>query len=130
MIAIDAKTGKEVWKTQAADPKQGYAMTHAPLVVKDKVIAGVAGGEYGIRGFIAAFDVNTGKEVWRFYTVPGPGEPGNETWSGDSWKHGGRRSGSPAPTIRKPTSRSGAPAMPVRTGTATRGWATTSTALR
>jgi alcohol dehydrogenase (cytochrome c) len=89
VIAINAKTGKEIWKTQAADPKQRYSMTHAPLVVKDKVIAGVAGGEFGIRGFIAAWDVNTGKEVWRFYTVPGPGEPGNETWSGDSWKHGG-----------------------------------------
>jgi len=63
-------------------------MTHAPLAIKDKVIAGVAGGEYGIRGFVAAFDANTGKEVWRFYTIPGPGEPGNETWSGDSWKHG------------------------------------------
>ena len=64
-------------------------MTHAPIVVKDKVIAGVAGGEFGIRGFLAALDVNTGKEVWRFYTIPGPGEPGHETWSGDSWMHGG-----------------------------------------
>jgi alcohol dehydrogenase (cytochrome c) len=89
MIAIDAKTGKELWNTPAADPKQGYAFTHAPLVVKDKVIAGTAGGEYGVRGFIAAWDVNTGKEVWRFNTVPEPGEPGNETWSGDSWMHGG-----------------------------------------
>ncbi len=88
VIAIDSKTGKEVWRTQAADPKQGYAMTHAPLAIKDKVIAGVAGGEYGIRGFVAAFDATTGKEVWRFNTIPGPGEPGNETWSGDSWKHG------------------------------------------
>jgi len=89
MIAIDAKTGKEIWNTEAADPKQGYAFTHAPLVVKDKVIAGTAGGEYGVRGFIAAWDVNSGKEVWRFNTVPGPGEPGHETWSGDSWMHGG-----------------------------------------
>jgi alcohol dehydrogenase (cytochrome c) len=89
MIAINAKTGKEVWKAQAADPKEKYSMTVAPIVVKDKVISGVAGGEYGIRGFVAAWDINTGKEVWRFYTVPGPGEPGNETWSGDSWKHGG-----------------------------------------
>jgi alcohol dehydrogenase (cytochrome c) len=89
MIAIDARTGRQIWKTQAADPKEAYAFTHAPLVVKDKVIAGTAGGEFGVRGFIAAFDVNTGLEVWRFHTVPGPGEPGNETWSGDSWKTGG-----------------------------------------
>jgi alcohol dehydrogenase (cytochrome c) len=89
VIALNAKTGQEIWKTQAADPKQRYSMTHAPLVIKDKVIAGVAGGEFGIRGFIAAWDVNTGKEVWRFYTIPGPGEPGHETWSGDSWMHGG-----------------------------------------
>jgi len=88
LIALDAKTGKELWKTRAADPQQRYSMTHAPIVVKDKVIAGVAGGEFGIRGFIAAWDVNTGQEVWRFYTVPGPGEPGHETWSGDSWMHG------------------------------------------
>ena len=58
----------------------------APLVVKDKVIVGPAGGEYGIRGFIAAFDAKTGKEVWRFNTIPGPGEAGHETWAGDSWK--------------------------------------------
>src|SRR4029077_1193428 len=90
MIAIDAKTGRELWKSEpAADPKQGYAFTHAPLVVKDKVIAGTAGGEFGVRGFIAAWDVKTGKEVWRFNTVPGPGEAGHETWSGDSWQHGG-----------------------------------------
>jgi len=89
IIAIDARTGKELWNTLAADPKQGYAFTHAPIVIKDKVIAGTAGGEFGVRGFIAAWDINTGKEVWRFYTVPGPGEPNHETWSGDSWLHGG-----------------------------------------
>jgi len=95
MIAISAKTGKEIWKTQVADFTQQYSMTAAPLVVKDKVITGVAGGEHGIRGFIAAYDVNTGKEVWRFNTVPGPGEPGYETWLGpdgkpnDSYLHGG-----------------------------------------
>ena len=90
IIAIDARTGKERWKTPpAGDPKQGYAFTHAPLIVKDKIIAGTAGGEFGVRGFIAAWDLNTGKEVWRFHTVPGPGEPGNETWSGDSWRNGG-----------------------------------------
>jgi alcohol dehydrogenase (cytochrome c) len=90
MIAIDARTGKELWKTEpAGDPKQGYAFTHAPLVVKDKVIAGTAGGEFGVRGFIAAWDVKTGKEVWRFNTVPGPGERGHDTWSGNSWMNGG-----------------------------------------
>ncbi len=95
MIALDAKTGKEIWNTQIADYKQQYAMTVAPIVVKDKVIAGVAGGEHGVRGFLAAYDVNTGKEVWRFNTVPGPGEAGYETWldkdgkPSDSYLHGG-----------------------------------------
>jgi alcohol dehydrogenase (cytochrome c) len=90
IIAIDAQTGDEVWKTEpAGDPALGYAFTHAPLVVKDKVIAGTAGGEFGVRGWIAAWDVNTGEEVWRFYTVPSPDEPGGDTWSGDSWMHGG-----------------------------------------
>jgi alcohol dehydrogenase (cytochrome c) len=89
LIALDAKNGHPLWNTTVADPKAGYAMTLAPLVVKDKVIIGVAGGEYGIRGFIAAYDAKTGKEAWKFYTIPGPGEPGHESWSGDSWKHGG-----------------------------------------
>lgn len=89
IIAINAKTGKELWNTEVADFKQGYSITHAPLVVKDKVIVGIAGGELGVRGFIAAYDVNTGKQVWKFNTVPGPGEKGYETWSGDSYLHGG-----------------------------------------
>jgi alcohol dehydrogenase (cytochrome c) len=89
LVAVDARDGKPLWRTAVAEPTDGYAMTMAPLVVKDKVIVGVAGGEYGIRGFIAAFDAVTGKEVWRFYTIPGPGEPGHETWSGDDWKTGG-----------------------------------------
>ena len=89
MIALDAKTGRELWKTVAGDPKKGESFTVAPLVVKDKVIAGTAGGEFGVRGWIAAWDVTTGKEVWRFNTVPGPGEPGNETWAGTSWQTGG-----------------------------------------
>ena len=89
MIAIDAKTGRELWKTVAGDPKLGQSFTTAPIVVKDKVIAGTAGGEFGVRGWLAAWDVATGKEVWRFNTVPGPGEPGSETWSGESWKTGG-----------------------------------------
>jgi len=89
LIAINAKTGKELWQTVVGDYKQAYSITHAPLVIKDKVIVGVAGGEYGIRGFIAAYDANSGKEVWRFNTVPGPGEKGYETWSGNSYLHGG-----------------------------------------
>ena len=89
LIALNAKTGKPLWNVEVGDPASGYAVTHAPLVIKDKVIVGVAGGEYGIRGYIAAFNVKTGAEVWRFYTIPGKGEPGNDTWAGDSWQHGG-----------------------------------------
>ena len=88
LVALDAKSGKLLWNTEVAVAKEGYAITHAPLVVKDKVIIGTAGGEYGIRGFVAAYDAKTGKEVWRFHNVPEPGEPGNESWSGDSWMHG------------------------------------------
>jgi alcohol dehydrogenase (cytochrome c) len=89
VIAVDAKTGRPIWNRQIADPAAGYALTHAPLVVKDKIILGVAGGEYGVRGFIAAYDAKTGGEVWRFNTIPGPGEPGHESWKNDAWKTGG-----------------------------------------
>ena len=89
LIAIDAKNGHPLWDTTVAKAADGYVLTHAPLVVKDKVIVGTAGGDRGVRGLIAAFDAKTGKEAWRFYTIPGPGEPGHETWSGDSWKKGG-----------------------------------------
>jgi alcohol dehydrogenase (cytochrome c) len=94
LLAIDANTGKLAWSTTVADasscPGQPcYVITHAPLVVKNKVIVGVGGGEGPIRGFIAAFDSKTGTEVWKFHTIPAAGEPGAETWSGDSWKTGG-----------------------------------------
>jgi len=89
LLALDIKTGAVVWDATLEDYRRGYASTIAPLVVKDKVIVGVAGGEYGIRGFIDAYDAQTGKRAWRFYTIPGPGEPGNETWAGDSWERGG-----------------------------------------
>jgi len=89
LVAVNARTGELVWDKEVAKREAGYSLTHAPLIVKDKVIVGTAGGEFGIRGFIAAYDTATGNETWRFYTIPGKGEPGNETWAGDSWQHGG-----------------------------------------
>ncbi len=89
VIALDTKTGSVIWDTTAVDYTSGYSFTLAPLIVKNLAILGVSGGEYGIRGFIDAYDVDSGKLVWRFNTVPGPGEPGNETWEGESWKIGG-----------------------------------------
>jgi alcohol dehydrogenase (cytochrome c) len=89
LLAIDAKSGKLVWNTAVASAAQHYAITMSPLVVKDKVLIGTAGGDLGIRGVIAAFDAKSGREVWRFHTIPAAGEPGSETWAGDSWKEGG-----------------------------------------
>ena len=89
LVALDAQTGRVRWDVEVADYKLAYTITAAPLAVKDKIIVGVAGAEYGVRGFLDAYDARTGKRAWRFWTTPGPGEPGNETWSGDSWKHGG-----------------------------------------
>lgn len=90
LVALDAMTGKPVWEAKVEDWKQGYYMTMAPLIVKGKVLVGVSGGEFGVRGFIEAFDAETGKPVWKTYTVPEPGQPGSETWEKpDTWKHGG-----------------------------------------
>ena len=100
VVAIDAATGAEMWDVEVADKRLQYAFTLAPLAVKDKVLVGTAGGDRGIRGFIAALDAATGEEVWRFYTIPAPGEPGHETWEPcppnpetfcdpEAWKHGG-----------------------------------------
>ena len=88
VIALDAATGRQLWDVEMADYKLGYSATLAPLAIKDKVIVGVAGGEFGIRGFIDAYDAATGKLAWRFYTVPAAGEFGVETWAGESWKTG------------------------------------------
>ena len=88
LVAIDAKNGHALWNVKLAEAAAGYAMTMAPLVVKDKVIVGVAGGEFGVRGFIAAFEASTGKEAWRFDTIPKPGEPGHESWRDRDWEHG------------------------------------------
>ena len=89
VMALDTKTGNVIWDVEAAAHTTGYSITLAPLVIKNLVLVGVSGGEYGIRGFIDAYDAATGARKWRFYTIPGPGEPGHETWEGDSWKIGG-----------------------------------------
>src|SRR6266478_6575574 len=89
LVALDAKTGAVIWDVEVADRTKGYSVTVAPLAVKDKIVTGVAGGEYGIRGFVDAYDAATGKRAWRFNTIPAPGEPGSETWKGNAWKTGG-----------------------------------------
>lgn len=89
LVALDARTGAVLWDVEVADLKAGYSITSAPLAVKDKIIVGIAGGENGIRGFLDAYNAKTGQREWRFATIPAPGEPGNETWAGDSWKTGG-----------------------------------------
>ena len=89
LLALDARSGHILWRKDLADPVLNYTATGAPLIIKDKVIVGIAGAEGGIRGFLDAYDAKTGERIWRFWTVPAPGEPGSETWSGDSWKYGG-----------------------------------------
>ncbi len=91
LVALDARTGREVWRTEVADNKSAYYITLAPLVAGGGVMVGASGGEFGIRGFVASFDLNTGKERWRTHMVPAPGEPGSETWpaGGEQWKTGG-----------------------------------------
>lgn len=89
LVALEANSGKVLWETTIDDHKKGYTATAAPLIVKDMVVTGIAGAEWGIRGYIDAYDAATGKRRWRFYTVPTKGEPGVETWGSDSYKHGG-----------------------------------------
>src|SRR2546426_3825946 len=90
LIALEAKTGKPLWETKIADYGDGYYVSQAPLVVKGKVIVGISGpGEMGPRGFVEAFDAETGKSVWRWYSIPAAGEPGSEPWHADTWKIGG-----------------------------------------
>jgi alcohol dehydrogenase (cytochrome c) len=89
LVALDASTGVKLWDVEVAPPKEGYSMTSAPFAVEGHIVVGVAGGEYGIRGFIAAYSPENGKRLWRFEAIPGPGEPGHDTWAGDSWKTGG-----------------------------------------
>ncbi len=89
LVAIDARNGLPLWEVQVADTMLGYSLTSAPLIVKDKVLVGITGGEFGARGFLDAYDIATGKQLWRWYSVPGPGEFGHDTWLGDSWELGG-----------------------------------------
>src|SRR5207249_94938 len=92
VVALSRKTGAILWDTVMADYKKGYGGTAAPLVVKDKVIVGMTGGEYGVRGFIDAYDAQSGKLAWRFFTTAGPDDPGHQSWKGKdtkAWEHGG-----------------------------------------
>src|SRR5262249_11501257 len=91
LVALDAKTGREVWTAQVEDNKKGYYMSLAPLIADGKVMVGASGGELGVPGFVAAYDADAGKPLWKAFTVPAPGEPGSETWpaGGEQWKTGG-----------------------------------------
>ncbi|MCZ6672584.1 MAG: PQQ-dependent dehydrogenase, methanol/ethanol family [Verrucomicrobia bacterium] len=89
LIAVDRINGKPLWNVEVGDVNLAYSVTMAPLAVKDKIIVGVGGGEFGIRGYVVAYDADTGEEAWKFYTIPGPGEPGHDSWEGDDWEHGG-----------------------------------------
>jgi len=89
LIALAAANGTKVWDTVVADYRQQYAITSAPLAVNDKVITGIAGGDFATRGFLTAYNAKDGTQAWRLNTIPGPGEPENGTWSGDSWRAGG-----------------------------------------
>jgi len=89
LVALDGQTGLPLWEVQIDDTLKGYSLTSAPLALKDKIIVGITGGEFGAPGYVDAYDPVTGKRLWRFNTVPGPGEFGHDTWAGDSWKRGG-----------------------------------------
>jgi alcohol dehydrogenase (cytochrome c) len=89
LLCLDARSGNLLWDVAYATGNKNYGATSAPLIVKNKVLVGTSGGDDGVRGFIAAFDADSGKEAWRFWTIPGPGEPGSSSWPGDLYMHGG-----------------------------------------
>ena len=125
LVAIDARTGNLVWNTEVADYRSGYSKTAAPLIVKDKVVTGIAGGEYGIRGFIDSYDAKSGELDWRADTIPGPDHPDNQTWAGDSWRTGGSASWITGAYDADLDLVYWGPATRGLTGTATSGWGTT-----
>lgn len=92
LVGIDARTGNLLWDSEVADYRAGYSKTAAPLIVKDQVVTGIAGGEFGIKGFIDSYDAENGALLWRADTIPGPDHPDNRTWAGDSWRTGGSAS--------------------------------------
>ena len=89
LLCLDARSGHLLWDVAYTDGNKNYGATSAPLVVKDKIVVGTSGGDDGVRGFVAAYDAETGSEVWRFWTIPGPGEFGSSSWPGESYKLGG-----------------------------------------
>ena len=89
LVALDARTGKEVWRTSVGDNSTGEYLTAPPLVADGKLVAGISGGDGPNRGFVAAYDPETGRQLWKTYMTPAPGEPGSDTWRGDDWKTGG-----------------------------------------
>ena len=89
LFCLDSRSGNLLWDVAYAEGNKNYGATSAPLVVKDKVIVGTSGGDDGVRGFVAAYEAASGKLAWRFWTIPGPGEPGSESWPGELYKHGG-----------------------------------------
>ena len=89
LLAIDAINGELLWDTEVADHRTGHSITAAPLVVKDQILTGIAGADFGVRGFLDSYDAQTGNRTWRIYTIPGPDHPDNQSWSGDSWRTGG-----------------------------------------
>ena len=103
VLALDMKTGEEIWNQKFAEAAEGYYATGAPIVADGVVISGMAGGESTTRGFLDGWAPDTGEHLWRRYTIPEPGEPGSETWpvDGEAWKYGG------APTWRSPGTATG-----------------------
>ena len=126
LLCLDARSGHLRWDVAYTDGNRNYGATSAPLVVNGKVLVGTSGGDDGVRGFISAYDAETGKLAWKFWTIPAPGEPGSESWPGDSYLHGGGTTWMPGTFDRETNTVFGAPAILLRILTARCGPATTS----